>query len=137
MVVSCVRNGCHRMHGRTCADGAVGRPGGNSAKLNAQFRLTTTTADRSDIVTAGDVVVIHKPGLVMFSGTAVPSTNNYKGGVISQGFGTVLIMTNPNTVQRAFVPQEKCWVIGITVQKDGVVSAFSAIPITATAITGT
>jgi hypothetical protein len=92
-----------------------GDPAAIQQKLNAQFRLTTTTADRSDIVTAGDVVVIHKPGLVMFSGTAVPSTNNYKGGVISQGFGTVLIMTNPNTVQRAFVPQEKCWVIGITV----------------------
>jgi hypothetical protein len=28
-------------------------------KLNAQFKPTITTADRSDIVTAGDVVVIH------------------------------------------------------------------------------
>ena len=105
-----------------------GDPAAIQQKLNAQFRLTTTTADRSDIVTAGDVVVIHKPGLVMFSGTGVPSTNNYKGGVISQGFGTVLIMTNPNTVQRAFVPQEKCWVIGITVQKDGVVFGLFSDP---------
>ena len=105
-----------------------GDPAAIQQKLNARFRLTTTTADRSDIVTAGDVVVIHKPGLVMFSGTAVPSTNNYKGGVIGQGFGTVLIMTNPNTVQRQFVPGEKCWVIGITVQKDGVVFGLFSDP---------
>ena len=99
-------------------------------RLYEQFKLTTTTADRSDIVTAGDVVTIHKPGLVMFSGTAVPSTNNYSeaqakhsksqmGGSIGQGFGTILIMSNPNTVQRQFVPGEKFWVTGIQVQKDG------------------
>jgi len=36
-------------------------------KLYSQFKLTTMTADRSDIVTAGDVVVIHKPGLLMYA----------------------------------------------------------------------
>jgi hypothetical protein len=66
------------------------------------------------------VFAIHKPGLVMFAGTAVPSTNNYKAGVIGQGFGSVLISVNPNTVQRTFVPEERFWVTGIQVQKDGV-----------------
>ncbi len=89
-------------------------------RLSEQYRLTTTMADRSDIVTAGDVVTIHKPGLVMFSGTAVPATNNYKNGALGQGFGTIMIMSNPNTVQRQFVPGEKFWVTGIYVQKDGV-----------------
>ena len=88
-------------------------------RLSEQFKLTTTTADLSDIVTSGDVVTIHKPNLVMFSGTAVPATNNYKNGALGQGFGTVMIMTNPNTVQRLFVPGEKFWVTGIQVQKDG------------------
>jgi len=88
--------------------------------LNSQFRLTTTTADGSDIVTAGDVVTIHKRNLMMFAGTAVPATNNYVRGAIGQGFGTVLISTNPNTVQRTFVPEERCWVTGIQVLKDGV-----------------
>jgi hypothetical protein len=40
-------------------------------------------------------------------------------GGIGQGFGTNLIMVNPNTVQRQFVPGEKFWVTGIQVQKDG------------------
>jgi hypothetical protein len=108
-------------------------------RLYEQFKLTTTTADRSDIVTAGDVVTIHKPGLVMFSGTAVPSTNNYSeaqakhsksqmGGSIGQGFGTILIMSNPNTVQRQFVPGEKFWVTGIQVQKDGVLFKLCSDP---------
>lgn len=97
-----------------------GDPAAIQQKLNAQFKLTRTTADGTDIVTAGDVVEIRKPGLVMFAGTAVPSTNNYKAGIIGQGFGTALIMDNPNTMQRQFVPGEKCWVTGIQVQKDGV-----------------
>lgn len=111
----------------------TGKGGGNTAgqasgaqgtsiqdALLSQFRLTRTTADLTDIVTAGDVVTIHKGNLVMFAGTAVPSTNNYKYGSIGQGFGTALIMANPNTIQRMFVPEEKCWVTGIQVQKDGV-----------------
>jgi hypothetical protein len=97
-------------------------------QLNAQFRLTTTTADMTDIVTAGDVVTIHKRNLVMFSGTAVPATNNYKMGGIGQGFGTNMIMINPNTVQRVFVPGEKCWVTGISVQKDGVTFSLFSDP---------
>jgi hypothetical protein len=97
-------------------------------QLNAQFRLTRATADMTDIVTAGDVVTIHKGNLVMFAGTAVPATNNYKMGGIGQGFGTILIETNPNTVQRTFVPEEKCWVTGISVQKDGVTFSLFSDP---------
>jgi hypothetical protein len=98
--------------------------------LNAQFRLTTTTADMTDIVTAGDVVTIHKRNLVMFQGT-VPAINNYspRNPVgIGQGFLTTLIEVNPNTVQREFVPEEKCWVIGISMQKDGVTFSLFSDP---------
>ena len=102
------------------ASAQSGDPTAIQQKLNARFKLTRFTADFSDIVTAGDVVTIHKPGLVMFSGTSVPSTNNYKGGIIRPGGMTTLIMVNPNTVQRQFVPEEKCWVTAIRVQKDGV-----------------
>ena len=108
-------------------------------KLNEQFKLTRTSADGSDIVTAGDVVTIHKRNLVMFSSTAVPATNNYSlyqpkhsngpmVGGIGQGFGTILIMTNPNTVQREFVPGEKFWVTGIQVHKDGVLFMLCSDP---------
>ena len=36
-------------------------------KLVTQIKLTKATADHSDIVTAGDVLVLHKDGLMMCS----------------------------------------------------------------------
>jgi hypothetical protein len=96
------------------------------------FKLTTTTADRSDIVTAGDVVVIHKPGLVMYAvASPMPPSNTYKNGKIGQGMGGfgkdfAISMLTPgggtsaDYPHRPFVPEEKCWVTGIQVQKDGV-----------------
>jgi len=99
-----------------------GDPAVLQQKLNSQFKLTTTTADRTDIVTAGDIVQIHKPGVIMFGvDDPLPPTNVYKAGKIGQGFGTALSMTNRNTVQRRFVQEEKCWVTRIVVQNDSVV----------------
>ena len=46
---------------------AQGDPAALQQRLNAQFRLTTATADRTDIITAGEVVAIHRPGLVMYA----------------------------------------------------------------------
>ena len=101
-------------------------------RLNSQFKLTTTTADRSDIVTAGDVVVIHKPGLLMYAvASPMPPSNSYKNGKIGQGWGgfgkdMMITMATPgggtaaNYPHRPFVPEEKCWITGIQVQKDGV-----------------
>lgn len=101
-------------------------------RLNAQFKLTRTTADRSDIVTAGDVVVIHKPGLLMYAvASPMAPSNTYKGGKITQGWGgfgkdLMIGMATPgggtaaDYPHRPFVPEEKCWVTSIEVQKDGV-----------------
>jgi hypothetical protein len=101
-------------------------------KLNSQFKLTTITADRSDIVTAGDVIQIHKPGLLMYGVTSpLPPSNTYKSGRIGQGwsgFGKDLVIgmaapggtTAAQYPHRQFVPEEKCWVTGIQVQRDGV-----------------
>lgn len=105
---------------------------GIQQKLYTQFKLTTTTADRSDIVTAGDVVVIHKPGLVMYAvASPMPPSNTFKNGKIGQGmsgFGKDFAIsmltpgggTSADYPHRPFVPEEKCWVTGIQVQKDGV-----------------
>jgi hypothetical protein len=94
--------------------------------------LTTTTADRSDIVTAGDIVALHKPGLMMYAvASPLPPSNTYKNGKIGQGwggFGKDLAIglaapggaTAANYPHRPFVAEEKCWVTGIQVQKDGV-----------------
>ena len=101
-------------------------------RLNSQFKLTTTTADRSDIVTAVDVVVIHKPGLLMYAvASPMPPSNSYKNGKIGQGWGgfgkdMMITMATPgvgtaaNYPHRPFVPEGKCWITGIQVQKDGV-----------------
>jgi hypothetical protein len=100
---------------------AQGTPADLQKKLNAQFKLTTITADRTDIVTAGDVVVIHKPGVIMFDvAEPLPPTNVYKAGKIGQGFGTAMLMSNNQTQKRRFVPEEKCWLTRIVVQNDSV-----------------
>jgi hypothetical protein len=91
-------------------------------QLNSQFKLTTITADRTDIVTAGDIVVLHQPGVVLFSvDSSQPPTNTYKGGRIGQGFGTELLIAGAKVQLRKFVPGEKCWVTRIIVQNDSVV----------------
>jgi hypothetical protein len=110
----------------------AGDPAVLGQRLYSQFKLTTTMPDRSDIVTAGDVVVIHKPGLLMYAvASPMPPSNTYKNGKISQGWGgfgkdLMITMAAPGGAtatdypHRQFVPEEKCWVRGIQVQKDGV-----------------
>ena len=112
---------------------AQGDPAAIQQRLSAQFKLTTITADRSDIVTAGDVIVLHKPGLVMYSvASPLPPSNTYKNGTIRQGWGgfgkdlAIGMSSSGGTTaadypHRTFVPEEKCWVIGVQVEKDGVV----------------
>ena len=102
----------------------AGDPAALQQKLYAEFKLTTTTADRSDIVTAGDVVAIHKPGLIMYATDApMPPSNTYKNGRIGQGWGgfgkdLAIGMAAPGGAtaasypHRPFVPEEKCWVTG-------------------------
>ena len=101
-------------------------------KLNSQFKLTTITADRSDIVTAGDVASIHKPGLIMYAVfSPLPPSNTYKNGKIGQGwsgFGKDMLITMAvpgggtaaDYPHRPFAPEERCWVTGIQAQRDGV-----------------
>ena len=109
-------------------------------KLNSQFKLTTTTADRSDIATAGDIVVIHKPGLLMYAvASPMPPSNTYKNGKIGQGWGgfgkdMMITMAAPgggtanDYPHRPLAPEEKCWVTGIQVQKDGVLFVLYSDP---------
>jgi hypothetical protein len=102
------------------------------AQLSSGLKVTRITADRTDIVTAGDVVQLHKPGLVMYAvASPLPPANSYKNGKIGQGWGgfgkdLVIGMATPGSgtaadyPHRQFVAEEKCFVTGIQVQKDGV-----------------
>ena len=109
-------------------------------RLNSQFKATKVTADRSDIVTAGSVLVLQKDGLLMWSlDTPIPPTSTYKNGKVSMGFGADLAWsmalgmvqsgaTSSNVPQRKFVAGEKFWVTGFTIQEDGVVFKFYSDP---------
>jgi hypothetical protein len=131
------------------AGAQVGDPGTLiQEKLVAQIKLTKTAADRSDIVTAGDVVLLHKDGLMMCSSaSSYAFSNTYSGGVLAANYnnrakdaaksflkgrlpfgggGSVTDAANNGCTSRKFVAGEKFWVTGVTLQKDGIlVSTFS------------
>ena len=104
-------------------------------KLEAQYALTKPTDDKTDIVTAGAVLILEKDRLLMYpTTTQVPPQNSYKDGHLSSGaygvhdqvqkFGRLIGHAPPETVQtqtRYFVTGEKFWVTHIDYPADGVV----------------
>ena len=98
-------------------------------KLESQFILTQTTANGSDILTAGSILVLRKSQLVMYAlNNPAPPQSTYKKGRITKnfGFGGALLnnLNNPNQAapeQRIFMAGEKFWVIGMGAVRDGVV----------------
>ena len=113
---------------------------GLQQKLEAEYTLTKATADRSDIVTAGAVLVLQKDNLLMYTATTTsPPTSTYKDGKISQGlFGMATCKwcrkipgtsSAPNVDTRTFVTGEKFWVTKIDVHEDGVVFELFSDPI--------
>jgi hypothetical protein len=103
-------------------------------KLISEYTLTQATADQTDIVTAGSILVLKKGNIVMapVSGTNF-FQNTYKEGKISQNalgklnnglnrFSHLPGAAPPATPQtRTFVPGEKVWVTKIECKDDGVV----------------
>jgi hypothetical protein len=117
-------------------------------KLVSQVKLTKASAAFDDIVTAGDVVVLHKDNLVMCnSDNSYRQTNVYLNGNFTvstkgragdfakkalfgklTGSGTVAGAAQNGCTTRKFVAGEKFWVTDIQISKDGkgiVVTAFS------------
>jgi hypothetical protein len=112
-------------------------------KLVAQIKLTKAAADHSDIVTAGDVVVLHKDGLMMCSSaSSYAFSNTYSNGVLAANYknrakdaagsflkgrlpfgggGSVTDAANNGCQSRKFVAGEKFWITGVSLQKDGIV----------------
>jgi hypothetical protein len=118
------------------------------AKLVSQIKITKPTADHTDIVTAGDVVLLHKDGLMMCSSvSSYAFSNTYSGGVLAANYnnrakdaaksflkghlpfgggGSVSDAANNGCPSRKFVAGEKFWITSVAVQKDGIlVSTFS------------
>jgi hypothetical protein len=116
-------------------------PASIQQKLESDFTVSKAAADKSDIVTAGAVLVLEKDGLLMSAtSTGSAAANTYRDGKISQGiwkiakmpgFGGLVSHANPNAnVQtRTFVTGEKFWVTKITVNPDSIVLELLSDPI--------
>lgn len=131
------------------AQAQVGDPGTLiKEKLVSQIKLTKAAAAHDDIVTPGDVVVLHKDGLMMCSSaSSYAFSNTYQNGVLAANYnnrakdaaksflkghlpfgggGSVTDAANNGCPSRKFVAGEKFWVTDVTLQKDGIlVSTFS------------
>jgi hypothetical protein len=127
----------------------VGDPGTLiKEKLVSQIKLTKAAAAHDDIVTAGDVVVLHKDGLMMCSSaSSYAFSNTYSNGVLAAnlnnrakdaaksffkgklpfgGGGGITDAANNGCASRKFVAGEKFWITDVTLQKDGIlISTFS------------
>jgi hypothetical protein len=117
---------------------AIGQDQGTKAsiekKLTSEYALTKTTDDKSDIVTAGAVLVLQKDKLYMVPTDAQgnPCQNNYKDGKLSQsgtckvnetfrkipGFGKIPGQDKV-IVTRAYVTGEKFWLTKVDVRDTG------------------
>jgi hypothetical protein len=119
-------------------------------QLVSQIKLTKATDAHDDIVTAGDVVQLHKDGLMMCSSAgSYAYSNTYQNGVLSGnlnnrakdaaknfvrgklpfgGGSTVSGSASNGCASRKFVSGEKFWITDIEIAKDNsglVVSTFS------------
>jgi len=112
-------------------------------ELELRYTLTKTTADKTDIVTAGAVLVLEKDKLLMVpAGSANLFQNIYKDGKLTQnaagkvqkatstaggifhkipGIGGSVPVPDAVSATRTFVAGEKMWVTGMVVKDDGVV----------------
>ncbi len=100
-------------------------------QLESTYALTQATADRTDIVTAGSILVLQKSNLLMTDATKSDvNQNKYQDGKITQnalgkttrflghlpGAGAA-----PSGATRTFVKGEKMWVTKIEVKDNSVV----------------
>lgn len=102
-------------------------------KLVSQYALTQPTADNTDIVTAGAVLVLQKDQLKMISvSSQIPYESTYKDGKIDlkgahkfidglNRFHMPGTTPSPTYPTRTFVRGEKMWVTGINIKGNSVV----------------
>lgn len=99
-------------------------------KLTSKYALTKTTADRTDIVKAGAILILKKDNLMMVDvSSSNLFQNTYKDGKITQNalgrlsrFHVPGVPSAPSGggAQRTFVAGEKMWVTNISVKDSGV-----------------
>lgn len=97
--------------------------------LASMYQLARTSADGTDIVTAGSVLILQKDGLVMNNVTQpYPLVNVYKNGALTRSalsaglsildaFGQ---SSSSDPALRTFLRGEKFWITALTTKTDGV-----------------
>lgn len=114
---------------------AAGDKAAIEKKLEAEYALTKTTDDQTDIVTAGAVLVLQKDKLLMVASTTTgnPCPNTYKDGKLTQSgicrtgerlkkipmFGSKIPGADKAPATRTYVTGEKFWVTKIDVKDTG------------------
>jgi hypothetical protein len=113
-------------------------------QLTSKYAITTPTADNTDLVTVGAVLVLQKKGLSTGDATSnVPFQNSYKDGQIHAGAagtfskisrfgipGVPGVPSNPvgNTATRTFVNGEKVYVTKIELKNNTVIFSLISDP---------
>ncbi len=98
-------------------------------KIESDYPLTQPSGDKSDIVSAGAVLVLKKNSLVMHQEATLSNANTYKGGKLSAGFFGGLCKNAQDGSCRTFVKGEKFWLIEVDVKDDGLVLQFMSDPL--------
>jgi hypothetical protein len=108
-------------------------------KLESEYALTKPTDDKTDIVTAGAVLILQKDKLLMIaaSSSANPCANTYKDGKLTPNagckagdflrrmpFGGRIPGSDKAPASRIFLAGENFWVTKIDVRDSGVVMEF-------------
>jgi len=102
-------------------------------KLESEFKLTKVNADKTDIVTAGSVILLHKDSVVMVaaSSSANPCMNTYRDGKIGGAAACTLPKKLPSFLKsripgadkapdtHTFVDGEKFWMTKIDIKASG------------------
>jgi len=117
---------------------ALDNKGEIQQKLEAEFVLTKLTADGTDIIKSGSIVVLHKDGFMMATlDNEYPPTNTYANGAFSMGFASSVGLGHflkshgdvaSSIKQRRFLSDEKFFITAYKVSDDGVVLSFYSDP---------
>jgi hypothetical protein len=105
-------------------------------RIESDYPLTQLTADKSDIVTAGAVIVLKKNSLVMHQQAVLSNANTYKAGKLSAGFFGSICKNAQDGNCRTFVKGEKFWLLQVDVKDDGLLLQFISDALPDTRFTG-
>ncbi|HTW66081.1 MAG TPA: hypothetical protein VME17_15750 [Bryobacteraceae bacterium] len=106
-------------------------------RIESDYPITQATGDKSDIVSAGAVIILKKNSLVLHSGGILSNANTYKNGRLSAGFLGGLCKNSSEAGCRTFVKGEKFWLTDVEVREDSLTLQFLSDPLPDSRYSGT